>query len=67
MTSVRLTDAQKSFVSGMASLKGIENESEYIRFLVNEEMARTASKLKVMADALGVKVITDNMVDGENR
>lgn len=67
MTSVRFTDAQKAFVSSMASLKGMENESEYIRSLVREEMARTASSIKLMADALGVKVITENLVDEEDK
>lgn len=64
-TTIRLTDAQKSFVVGMVGFKGFESESDYIRFLVKEEMDRTVRSLNLMADALGVKVITENIVDGE--
>ena len=49
----------------MVGFKGFESESDYIRFLVKEEMDRTVRSLNLMADALGVKVITENIVDGE--
>lgn len=64
LTTVRFTDAQKSFIGGMVALKGFENDSDYLRFLVKEDMERTARNLNLMADALGVKVITENIEPG---
>lgn len=59
---VRFTDAQKAFIKGMVSFNGMESDSEYLRFLIDREISSTANSLKLMADALGVKVSTENSV-----
>lgn len=61
-TPVRFYDAQKAFIKSMVRLKGMESDSEYLRFLIDREMKSTANELRLMAEAFGVKVSGENSV-----
>lgn len=61
---VRFNEAQKAFIKGMVRLKGMDSDSEYLRDLIDREIKETENNLKLMADALGVKVSTENSVFG---
>ena len=54
--SVKLPDSLKKYCDGMAELKGV-TPSGFIRYLISEDMKRTANDLNLRADALGEKVI----------
>lgn len=54
--SVKLPDSLKRYCDGMAELKGV-TPSGFIRYLISEDMKRTAHDLSIRAEALGAKVI----------
>jgi len=58
--SVKLPDSLKRYCDGMATLKGV-TPSGFIRGLISEDMARTAHDLNLRAEALGAKVIHENL------
>ena len=59
--TVKLSSAGKCFVVNRAKQLEFESAAEYIRHLVEMDQAKAASDFNLLAEALGLKVIQENL------
>ena len=58
--TVKLSDTVKRFVDARYKQEGMESPGEYIRSLIEADRKSAADNFSLLAEALGIKVITDN-------